>query len=328
MNMGNIDIDIEPTDENVPPEQSTSSEPKEITISYSQYAMWLKCPHQWRLAYIDKLRPRDSTIHLVFGTAIHHALQEYLKALYTISTIAADSINCMELFESIYAKGVSEIKDITQDVIDEFREDGKAILDYVTSPTVRQKHFPSRKYELLGIELPLEIKLKGGRVVYRGYLDICLKEKSTNRICILDFKTSGFGWNKWQKADRTKLDQLVLYKRFYSKLFNVPMDNIDVEFVILKRKLYEDAKFPQQRIQRFTPVTGKMMVKEVEASFIDFIKDGFTDAGEYNRDKVFIKNPGKGKKNCKYCPFAKTEHCDSKEGYNSMIISLMQNAEK
>lgn len=306
--MDETDTDIE--QDNVNEEVKPT---KALTISYSQYSMWLKCPQQWRLSYIDKLKPKETTIHLVFGTAMHNALQMYLKALYTESTQAADLMDYMAVFESMYAEPVKAIPNITQEVIDEFRADAKIILDHFTSPANRQKHFPSRKYELLGIELPLEIPLKNGNVIYRGFIDICLKEKTTGKICIYDFKTSTLGWNKWQKADRTKLDQLVLYKRFYSKLFNVPMSNIDVEFIILKRKLYEDAAFPQQRIQRFTPLTGKMVIQEVESSFIDFIKDGFTDDGQYNRDKVFIKNPGKNKKNCKYCPFAKTVHCDSKE---------------
>lgn len=296
---------------------TTQDKPKTTTISYSQYSMWLKCPMQWKLAYIDNLRPRDSNINLVFGTAMHIALQTYLQTLYTQSAVEADALDVMGIFNDAYAKAIekegSKMKAGELDKVEEFRQDAKAIIDYFISPTNRQKHFPSRRYEFLGVELPLEIPLKNGKVVYRGYIDIALKDKTNGKICIYDFKTSTFGWNKWQKADRTKLDQLVLYKRFYHMLFKVPMANIDVEFIVLKRRLYEDMNFPQQRIQRITPVTGKMMVKEVETSFIDFVKDGFTETGEYNRDKPYIKNPGNNKKNCKYCPFKGTEHCDSKE---------------
>ena len=287
--------------------------PRKITISYSQYSMWLKCPNQWKLAYIDNLRPREESIHFAFGTGMHHALQVYLETLYTKGAIEADALDYMELFSTIYREKAQKVPDITPETIEEFYQDGKCILDYFMSMTVRQKHFPSRRFEFLGVELPLEIPLKNGNVIYKGYIDIALKDKTTGKICIYDFKTSTFGWNKWQKMDRTKLDQLVLYKRFYSMLYKVPMTDIEVEFIILKRKLMEDVKFPQQRIQRLTPITGKMMVKEVETSFIDFVKDGFDENGQYNRDKPFIKNPGKGKKNCKYCPFKGTEHCDSKE---------------
>ena len=306
--------DVEPVEDVAP---ATQDKPKTTTISYSQYSMWLKCPMQWKLAYVDNLRPRDSNINLVFGTAMHVALQAYLQTLYTQSAVEADALDVMGLFNDAYAKAIekekAKMKEGELDKVEEFRKDAKDIIDYFVSPTNRQKHFPSRRYEFLGVELPLEIPLKNGKVVYRGYIDIALKDKTNGKICIYDFKTSTFGWNKWQKADRTKLDQLVLYKRFYHMLFKVPMNDIEVEFIVLKRRLYEDMDFPQQRIQRITPVTGKMMVKEVETSFIDFVKDGFTETGEYNRDKPYIKNPGNNKKNCKYCPFKGTEHCDSKE---------------
>ena len=291
--------------------------PKTKTISYSQYSMWLKCPMQWKLAYVDNLRPRDSNINLVFGTAMHIALQTYLQALYTQSAVEADALDVMGIFNEAYAKAIEKegpkMRAGELDKVEEFRQDAKAILDYFISPTNRQKHFPSRRYEFLGVELPLEIPLKNGKVVYRGYLDLALKDKTTGKICIFDFKTSTTGWNKYQKMDRTKLDQLVLYKRFYHMLFKVQMEDITVEFIILKRRLFENVEFPQQRIQRVTPTTGKMTMKEVESSFIDFVKDGFTEEGDYARDKPYIKNPGNAKKNCKYCPFKGTDHCDSKE---------------
>ena len=40
-------------------------------ISYSQYAMYSKCPKQWELAYVKKLRTFQQSIHTIFGTAMH-----------------------------------------------------------------------------------------------------------------------------------------------------------------------------------------------------------------------------------------------------------------
>jgi hypothetical protein len=88
----------------------------------------------------------------------------------------------------------------------------------------------------------------------------------------------------------------------------------------MKRKLYEDVNFPQQRIQRISPPDGKMSMKEVETTFLDFINSGFTKDGEYNTSEPFPKNPGKGRKNCKYCVFKTLKspegilYCDGKEG--------------
>ena len=38
-----------------------------------------------------------------------------------------------------------------------------------------------------------------------------------------------------------------------------------------------------------------------------FLQESFID-GEYNTDHTYIQRPSK--KNCKYCEFNQTEHCD------------------
>jgi hypothetical protein len=325
------------------------------SVSFSQYSKWLKCPMEWKLSYIDKLAPYEASIHTTFGTAIHAALQEYLRLLYTVDTKSADEFDALGLFKKEYEEGLKDLKIatdeqiaiieekmkdqvltdeqrtdllkeeldalglITKSVVAEFENDGKVILDHVLGHSIRAKHFPSKKYELVGIELPLEIPLRGGTIMYKGFLDIVLRDKDTKKILILDFKTSTNGWNKYQKADRTKIDQLLLYKRFYNQMFKIPMSDIEVEFFVVKRKLYEDVAFPQQRIQRISPPDGKMSMKEVETSFLQFINEGFDAAGEYNKETVFLKNPGKGKKNCKWCQFKTMKdptgnlYCNGKE---------------
>lgn len=327
--------------------QETKTEPssetpfKPITISFSQYSMWLKCPMQWKLKYVDNLAPFDASINTAFGDAIHIPLQEYLTALYGEGgTTAADAIDVYKRFCEVFDAETAKLKQpteeqllklneeemeelglVTPEKIGDFKRDGKNIIDYLLSPTVRRKHFPSKQYEIVGVELPLIIPLKGGKIVYKGYLDIVFRDRSTKKITIMDFKTSTLGWNKYQLLDRTKIDQLLLYKRFYSKVFDVPMKDIEVEFFILKRKLLEDVKFPQQRIQRVTPPDGKLTMKMVEESFLDFVNSCFTPEGKKNVEGHFFKNPDKNKKNCKYCPFKtlvnpKTgqKYCDGKEG--------------
>ena len=90
-----------------------------------------------------------------------------------------------------------------------------------------------------------------------------VKDTVRNRIKIIDIKTSTWGWNKYQKMDKNKTDQLLLYKSFYSKQHDVPMDRIDVEYFIVKRKLYENTDFRQKRIQTFIPANGKPSINKV-----------------------------------------------------------------
>ena len=43
-----------------------------------------------------------------------------------------------------------------------------------------------------------------------------------DRYKIIDIKTSTMGWNKYQKADKNKTDQLLLYKNFWGHRHDIP----------------------------------------------------------------------------------------------------------
>ena len=118
---------------------------------------------------------------------------------------------------------------------DEFIQDGNEILDYLFSEDVRSKFFSKTRYSLSGIETAIDLEVRNN-VGYIGFLGVVLFDKINQKYKIIDLKTSTRGWNKWQKADESKTHQLLLYKVFYAKEFNVPLDKIEVEFIILKRK--------------------------------------------------------------------------------------------
>jgi len=138
---------------------------------------------------------------------------------------------------------------------------------------------------------------------------LIIKDTVRNKIKIIDIKTSTMGWNKYQKADKNKTDQLLLYKQFYSKQHDIPMDRIEVEYFIVKRKLYENMDFPQKRIQTFIPANGTPSINKVNRRLELFMDDCFTDDGEYRDDHIYNKLPSK--KNCRWCDYRdKPELCD------------------
>ena len=77
--------------------------------------------------------------------------------------------------------------------------------------------------------------------------------ENTKKFIIIDIKTSTRGWNDKAKKDKSKQHQLVLYKKFFAQQYNVPIDDIDIEFFIVKRKLYESQDFVIKRVQQFRP---------------------------------------------------------------------------
>ncbi len=48
-------------------------------LSYSRIQKYLTCPEQYRLHYIEKLRPRVQSASLVFGSVMHLTLAEYFR---------------------------------------------------------------------------------------------------------------------------------------------------------------------------------------------------------------------------------------------------------
>jgi len=286
-------------------------------VSFSQYSMWLKCPYSWKLNYLEGKRIYEASLNMCFGTAIHHVVQEYIKTLYTISQVQADSLDLYKMFRDKFKEEVDKASTkekgnlkYTDDEYKEFEYDGDDILNTFLSTSNRIKYFPSKKYEFIGIELPLEVDIKNN-VEFIAFVDLVLKDKETGKIKIFDFKTSSNGWNKYQKEDTSKTDQVLLYKAFYSKKFDVPLNDVDVEFFILKRKLYEGVDFPQSRIQVFAPLDNKAAVASTLNEFASFVGDCFTSEGEYNVNGKFPKITGKAKKNCKYCSH-KGVNCDAK----------------
>ena len=283
---------------------------KKKRVSFSQYSTFLKCPHKWYLDYVKNLRVKDDNINTTFGTAIHHAFQTYLTSLYKEGVGIADSLDVKKLFLDKFNEEIKKVKDVKEEEFTDFIFDGNDIIDTFCKSANRLKYFPTKDYELVGIEIPLEIPIKNN-VEFVGFIDIVLKERGKEYYRIIDFKTSSNGWNSYMKEDVSKLAQLHLYKSVYSKKFNVPLNNIEVEFFIVKRKLYENATFPQSRIQIFKPSAGPTIIKESIKSFVEFLDYGFTPDGNYNEANQYIKVPGNAKKNCKYCTHYK-KLCDGK----------------
>jgi hypothetical protein len=275
-------------------------------ISYSQFSIFKECPHKWELLYKDGLQQYSSTIHTVFGTAMHEALQHYITIMFEQSAAEADRFDIEEYFEERFRetylkeyKSNSSTHFSSSVEMREFFDDGIAIIDFFKKK--RGQYFSKRGWFLVACELPIVIAPdnKFKNVLYKGYLDLVLYHEPTNTFKIIDFKTSTRGWNDKTKKDEGKQFQLILYKNGFSKQFDIPEDSIEVEFFILKRKIWEESEFPQSRIQEFAPPSGKIKMKKAITALNEFIEHSFNQDGTYKDNKY----PITVNENCKYCPF-------------------------
>jgi hypothetical protein len=284
-------------------------------VSFSQYGMWSSCPQQYKLNYIDKLGESSSNIHTIFGSAMHETIQHYLSVMYGVSKKQADEINVdkllLERMRENYKGEVEKMSEGTpcsQEELEEFFGDGRRILEWFMKHI--GKFYSKSGYELVGIEIALNKEIKKG-VHFIGFIDIVLRDIAENTIVIIDLKTSTMGWNQYQKADKLKNSQILLYKKYYSELFNIPLTKIRVEFQIMRRKLPEDSPYPVPRISKHIPPNGAPSVNKVYDEFMQFIDTVFDDEGNY-RDIDYPKVPGNAKKNCKWCEFSVRGLCDGK----------------
>jgi len=278
-------------------------------ISYSQLSMFSECPQRWKLNYIDKVTESEPSIHLLFGTAMHEVIQTWLEVMYHDSVKNANKLNLeqrlhdkmMELFQrdkEAYGKNPCTLEELR-----EFFQDGVDILDFLKKR--RADYFNKRGYKLIGCEVPIDVDLKKN-VNIVGYLDLVILDERTDIITIYDIKTSTRGWNKWMKKDENKTQQLLLYKQFYAKQYNHPIDKIEVEYFIVKRKLWEEAMFPQKRVQKFSPASGKPSMNKVANRLNTFLDLAFDDEGNRISENII---PTPSKKACKWCEFNQTEYC-------------------
>jgi hypothetical protein len=285
------------------------------TISYSQMSMYLQCPKKWALQYRDGHKVPSFSINMTFGTAIHETLQNYLSVMYSESGAAADKINLWEYFEDCFSatylngyKSNNNIHFTNPNEMREFFDDGVAILDFIKKR--RGEYFSIKGWHLVGIEIPIVIapNKTHNNVLFNGFIDLVMYHEGTNKFVIYDIKTSTRGWGDKEKKDEIKQFQILLYKSFFSEQFGVPEENIDVEFFIVKRKIWEESEFPQKRVQIFAPANGKTKVKKSKAALDTFIDEAFNLDGSY---KSTDHQPQPNKSNCMYCPYKdKKELCN------------------
>ena len=281
------------------------------SVSYSQFSMWSSCPHKWYLTYVENKQPYQASIHTVFGTAFHETLQQYITVMYSESGATADKLDLeaifQERFREVYSKEykAAGAHFSNAEEMGSFFDDGITMLTWIRKN--RNRLFTIRKMRLLGIELPLLLKI-ANNIYYKAFIDFALYDEDLNKVYIYDIKTSTRGWSDNEKRDDQKVAQILLYKEYFAQQFGWDVEQIEVEFFIVKRKIYEQAEYPIPRVQSFKPASGKNKRRQTIENFNTFVKDCFNEVGK-PQIKSYLKNVGE--KSCKWCPYKDNQElCD------------------
>ena len=156
------------------------------TYSHSQLSTYETCPHQYKLAYIDKIKVETEGIEAFMGSRVHDALEKLYRDLKVTKLNSLEEI--IDYYHQSWEKNWNEMIQIIRKeyTADHYRRLGeKCITDYY------KRYYPFDQGKTLGLEeniyFPLDQE-KGYSI--RGFIDrLALLDHSI--LEIHDYKTSG-----------------------------------------------------------------------------------------------------------------------------------------
>lgn len=195
-----------------------------IHISFSELSQYGECGHKHLIEKYLKLAVSPTSIHLIFGNAIHSAIEVGIRDRLNLDARISH-------FTQYFTKEMMDKMIGTKDYADveNFTKQGEHILRLLSTEKILEK------YDLIGVEMSLYEKLFSN-FHFKGFIDLILKDKKTGRILIIDWKTSGEQWDvQKKKKNKVFMAQMRLYKYFYARKFDVDINEIDCKYIVLNR---------------------------------------------------------------------------------------------
>jgi len=258
--------------------------------SYSEIATWMECSWRHKLQHVLKIGTFKPSIHLIFGTACHMAVQSLLKTGIADTTEAREYIvkeleKCKD-DEDLAATNVDKTVAVIQKILDD-------------TPTFFNESFPG--WELLSIEESLyedvaQFFEAHEGVSFKGFIDVIMKVPTKKEgeflYWIVDLKTASRPWMLDKIKDQKVRAQLILYKKFWATKHNIPLKQIRCGFVTLLKS------GKPGKLCKLIPIS--VGEKSVDKTL-----------NVLNNSLASIKRGSalKNRASCRWCEFKDTEHC-------------------
>jgi len=255
--------------------------------------------------YVQNINTYVDNPYADFGTVVHDAIESRLNG----SQFDSRAIN--ERLEKIWSEKGYDTPEYIKQVADERASNGwkythESLEDMKASAaniTCRFDDFMDETFpgwEPISAEHQLYEKIND-EMKFKGFIDCIIakpKKPGSDKVeyWVLDWKTTGKnGWFWKKKKEFLSLAQVALYKYYWANKFDIPISDIKVGYVFLKRGA------PQEKcLELFTFSAGPKFLQKANAMvtrMIENVKRG-----------VKLKNYN----NCKFCPYKNTEHCNGK----------------
>ncbi len=193
---------------------------KENTISASQISSWLFCPISFRLSYYDLKEKQLPNIYMVWGSAMHEALEENFKqkiktkkdlSLKEVQKVFEESFNCGSKNYLKMPYGNAEpntLALVAENVL------AKYMIEI--APAIQPKY----------VEHEFRLQLKKYPIIIHGFIDLITEDNK-----IKDYKTVGKNNREWTQYKADDSIQLTFYAAAYRKMFLKREVGIEIDLI-------------------------------------------------------------------------------------------------
>ena len=264
-------------------------------ISFSEIKCWKECSYRHKLMHVDKIDVFEPSPFLDFGTAVHEGCETLLET----STLDKEKL--------------------LTDIRDAWKKNGFDNPEWVEKQPGWYKYHPVEEWctwasnmwedvpdfldrtfdgwEIVKAEEELYEEIEDSDVKFKGFIDAVIKVPKKRgagfEYWILDWKTSNsYGWRREKKQDILMTAQLILYKHFWSKKHNIPLNDVRCGFILLKRGGKPGRMCELVKVSAGPKTVDRAL--KIMRSMIKMVKKKFN-----------LKN----RNSCTYCPYKDTVHC-------------------
>ena len=194
--------------------------------SFSRLNSFYNCPYEFYLHYI-LCNPSQSNFFGEYGSLIHKILEKYEKAelsLFELNQYYEDHFNDAIPHDAPPNKYV----DIRQSYFDKG-------MDYLNNIDLDLD-----SYEILGVEMKVEFELFGKKFI--GFIDLLVKDKSTDEIIIIDHKSASIKILKNGNISKSDQAHFLEFKR-QLYLYSIPIIKEYGKVSKLKWNMFKDRRW-------------------------------------------------------------------------------------
>ena len=273
-------------------------------ISYSEWKNWHICPHYHKLTYIDKVTQFEGNIFTAFGKALHTVCEYTLTSPEKYRKAGAiEALVKAQFLKELKALPEGEQQRAKRDFkLKEWLVSGLEIVPDLYRCLTEKFGKLGEDWEVLKAEEQLYVPITEfteAEKKFKGFIDLVVYSKKDEKVHLIDWKTCSWGWKREKKSDTILAYQLVYYKHFYARKYEVDPKDVDCHFVLLKRTAKAGKK------AEFVRVTA---AKKRTTDALNALTKALHNINKQN----YIKNRN-ACTNCKdrfgTCEFYQTEHC-------------------